>query len=591
MKIITSNYAKRCTLRLLGLVLTLITAAENLYAQPSVTLRPVITENLTAPMQFVHAGDATGRMFVAERAGVIKVFDNSDTKEGLYPYRGIFMDISSMIYSQGEGGLLSIVFHPEFEQNTTHRGELFVYFTDNANAPNSDLVLRRYKVADPLSYTASVTASDEILRIPHPTYSNHNGGEMHFGPNDGLLYLSVGDGGGAGGPGNNSQRTTPASPTDKSYLLGKILRLDVNNISQGLAYAIPAGNPFSNEVYDYGLRNPFRWSFDRTTGDMWIGDVGQSMREEIDFRPAATAPGVNYGWNCFEGDLPYTPAAGNCGGFPNFAPAFAYQGVSVIGGVFYRGTDGVLANYFISADYGSGNIHFTKRNAANDGWETVVKANTIAGIADFDISDIGESESGEVHLVGLASNAIYRLESVVLPVKLTSFKAVKTAEGARLNWQTSSEENFSNFEVQYSADQGKFQTVGTVASSNQINGTTYQFSHSMPALGNAYYRLKMMDLDKTFEYSRIVSLQTDELAEGGFVRPSLVNSGSMNLLLEGSHQSFELVSTNGAVFHKEDISGKKGPLNIPVNKITSGMYIVRLIGNENVQQQKILILN
>jgi len=591
MREISNHYPVGRALQLV-VVLSAFLCFEKLLAQPPITLRPVITSNLTAPMQIVNAGDASGRIFVAERAGRIKAFQPVGTPQ--YSYLGTFLDFSSLVGSSGEGGLLSIVFHPGFASTGVHRGELFAFYTDINTQPNSDLILRRYRVSDPVANTPTVLSTDEILRIPHPNFSNHNGGEIHFGP-DGFLYMSVGDGGGGGDPNNNAQRTVAASANDKSYLLGKMLRIDVNNTSQGRLYATPASNPFpagaaiKNEVFDYGLRNPFRWSFDRLTGDMWIGDVGQDRWEEIDFRPAASVPGVNYGWNCYEGEATYNTSSG-CNTLINFAPAYVYDGQSVIGGVFYRGTNSLLAGYYIGADYVSGNIHLVSANTTpgEGAWTTRVIPNILPNANEIGFTDIGEAENGDIYITGLRSNSVYLVASTALPVKLTAFSASKSVEGAKLKWQTAAEENFSKFEIEYASNQKKFEAIGTVYPSGN---RSYEFTHAGLLSGNSYYRLKMIDQDNSFRYSGIISLQTDESAEGGFVRPSLVNSGSMNLLVEGIYHSFELVGTNGFVFHKQNISGTKGAISIPVNKITSGMYVVRLISNENVKQQKILIIN
>ena len=582
---------KNGLIRLMIFFLIETISAGSSIAQPSLFLNPVVTTNLVAPIQVVNAGDGSGRLFVAEKGGMIKVFGSSPLA-GPYPYQGTFLDLSTIVGTTGEGGLLSIVFHPDYEKaGDPNQGDLFVYYTDRLTQPNSDLILAKYKVSDPAANSATVVSVTEILRIPHPGESNHNGGEMHF-DKSGLLYLSVGDGGGGGDPSNNAQKKEPLFTGDKSYLLGKMLRLDVDNISGGTNYSIPAQNPFGNEIFSYGLRNPFRWSFDRTTGDMWIGDVGQDNWEEIDFSAASANGGVNYGWNCFEGNTPYNNST-TCNALTNYTPAYVYDGQSVVGGTVYRGSRYIdLKGYYVGADYYTGNLHLIRRNDANNGWTTTVQPGTVLNIPNLNISDIGESESGELYAVSLASNSIYHIQaSGALPVKLVNFDGKKTLEGNRLSWQTSFENNSSEFEIEHSVDSRHFIKVGNVSSQNAAQGSRYQFTHSAISSVNNYYRLKMIDTDHSFEHSRIISVNEDKVVTGDFVRPSLINSGTMDLLLENDYQSLELVHANGSVFYKQNISGKTGNFRIPVSTASSGLYIVRLTGNDHVKQQKVMILH
>jgi hypothetical protein len=254
-------------------------------SKPWVALDPArahlqeLAGGLSAPVAIANAGDGSGRLFVVEQSGRIRIVRNG----GLVT--NAFLDIQSKVASVGERGLLALAFHPDYATN----GRFFVMYTDLGG----DLTLSEFHVSgDP---DLAGATENILLTIEHSENTNHNGGTLAFGP-DGYLYWSTGDGGGGGDPGENAQ--------DLTELLGKILRLDVDSASP---FAIPAGNPFSSSpvantklIWAYGLRNPWRISFDRGTGDVYIGDVGQNLWEEIDYQPASSPGGEDYGWDMYE---------------------------------------------------------------------------------------------------------------------------------------------------------------------------------------------------------------------------------------------------------------------------------------------------
>ncbi|MBK9256058.1 MAG: PQQ-dependent sugar dehydrogenase [Saprospiraceae bacterium] len=353
----------------------------------TVIFSPVINTNLSLPIQLTHSGDGSNRVFVAEKGGRIKVFNKNYT----------LIDTLIFITNMGnanEQGLLSFAFHPNFKNN----GYFFVFHTQ---AITNALIVDRYTISDTDSDKANVASRFPILNIPHPDYTNHNGGEIHFGK-DGYLYISTGDGGSGDDPDDNGQ--------DSLALLGKILRIDINSASGPNNYSIPSGNPNpTSPVYCYGLRNPFRWSFDRYTGDMYIGDVGQSAREEINFRAAGEIAGSNFGWDCFEGSLPH-PTSAPCLPYANYvAPIYEYATVSnnrsVVGGNVYRGyayTD--LKGWYFAADYFSRNL----RKIINNGSSWVV-INQLMPASYTGVTDFGETEDGELHMVDMDSHTIYKI--------------------------------------------------------------------------------------------------------------------------------------------------------------------------------------
>src|SRR5215208_1247583 len=305
-----------------------------------------VTSGLLQPLLITNAGDGSGRLFIIERAGRIRIIKNGTLLSTP------FLDIHTIVNStSGEQGLLALAFHPDYENN----GQFYTVH----NNQDGSLVLSRFTRSQNNPDLANANSMIPLLTIPHPNNTNHNGGTLAFGP-DGYLYWSTGDGGGGGDPANNAQNL--------NVLLGKILRLDVNSDTP---YGIPSDNPFFNqanvrkEIWAYGLRNPWRISFDRQTGDLFIGDVGQSVREEIDFQPAASNGGENYGWRVMEGSLCFNPSS-NCDKSGKVLPVAEYDhtlGCSVTGGHIYRGTRfPSLTGYYFYGDYCSGRLFSLKNN-------------------------------------------------------------------------------------------------------------------------------------------------------------------------------------------------------------------------------------
>ena len=363
-------------------------AAAAVFNPANIVFREAMS-GLVQPIFIANGGDGSDRLFIVERAGRIRIFKAGS----LLP--APFLDIQSIVNDSGsEQGLLALAFHPSYETN----GRFFTVHTDQ----NGSLVLSRFSrsgnpdLANPNSHVP-------LLTIPHPTHQNHNGGTLAFGP-DGYLYWSTRDGGGGGDLSNNAQNL--------SSLLGKILRLDVDHPTPGLNYSIPGSNPFFNmpnrrgEIWAYGLRNPWRISFDRQTGDLFIADVGQSSREEIDFQPASSAGGENYGWRIMEGSLCFNPSTG-CDQSGKVLPVAEYShsvGCSVTGGHIYRGAfyPDMQGRYFYG-DFCTG-VFFSLYDDPVNGW-------TVTQVADtpYQISTFGEDEQGELYLTDYSTGKIYQI--------------------------------------------------------------------------------------------------------------------------------------------------------------------------------------
>ena len=350
---------------------------------PSLALT-LVASDLQSPTGIVNAGDSSGRLFLLEQPGRIRVV--ADGELLAQP----FLDISREITSGGEQGLLGLAFHPDY----AHSGRFFINYTDE----NGDSVVSRFTVSSDDPNLADPGSEVELLRVPQP-FPNHNGGGLAFGP-DGYLYISLGDGGAGGDPLENGQNL--------STLLGTLLRIDVDN---GDPYAIPPGNPFVDdsatrpEIWAYGLRNPWRFSFDRETGDLWIADVGQNMWEEINFQGAESSGGENYGWNVMEGAHCFEPAQG-CETDGLEVPVLEYdhdQGCSVTGGYRYRGSEiGGLQGTYVFGDYCSGQIWGASESG--EGWATVPLLSS-----ELRISAFGEDEAGELYVADLGAGNIYRI--------------------------------------------------------------------------------------------------------------------------------------------------------------------------------------
>jgi len=400
---------------LLVVVATHTSSAQPIYPQPesinttsdvlhttaafTIGLRYVVG-GLSAPVHITHAGDGSGRLFVVQQGGQVRVIKNGVLLSTP------FLDISSLVSCCGEQGLLSIAFDPNYATN----GIFYVYYTDNSG----NVAVARYVVSNPASDVAAVVNVTPILNVEHPQ-GNHNGGQLQFGPHDGYLYLGIGDGGAAGdqGSGHHEPGGNGQYP---GTLLGKLLRINVRGVP---TYTIPTTNPFAQtagylpEIWALGLRNPWRFSFDRLTGDLFIGDVGQDCYEEIDYQPAASHGGENYGWRRMEGYHAFDPANMlNCNQ-PTPTPTDVTLPIveiphpdaeAIVGGYVYRGNayPGIQGVYFY-ADEIMGRLWAIEH--VNSTW---VNATDISSPG---ISSFGEDDNGELYAADYNGGAIYQVVS------------------------------------------------------------------------------------------------------------------------------------------------------------------------------------
>ena len=383
------RFLATCFSLLTGFVFCASSLAQTIPDASEVRLERV-AGGFTRPLYVTHAGDGSGRLFVVEQAGRIWIIQ--DGRILPEPFLDIGGWLPWEVHSSGftERGLLGLAFHPQYAEN----GYFFLHYNDD----RGDTVLARFRVSAEDANRADLLSAQIILTVVQP-FANHQGGTVVFGP-DGQLYLGLGDGGSAGDPWGHGQRP--------NTLLGTILRLEVG-VGRSADYAIPPDNPFvgradaAAEVWVYGLRNPWRFSFDRETGDLFIGDVGQNQWEEISLQPAGSGGGENYGWNAYEGFARYA------GGLPfaeTVAPIAVYPhrlGNSVTGGYVYRGESlpGLYGAY-VFGDFGSGRIWTLQPTAAGNWWMNEFMRTTHA------ISSFGEDERGELYLLDYADGSLWQ---------------------------------------------------------------------------------------------------------------------------------------------------------------------------------------
>lgn len=452
----------------------------------TIDLEPIAT-NLDAPVAITHANDSSDRLFITLKGGRIVIYD------GIAILPTPFLDISTLVSTAGEQGLLSVAFHRGYAVN----GFFYVNYTDTTGAT----VIANYSVSsDP--NLADPSSAQILLTITQP-FQNHNGGQIQFGP-DGYLYIGMGDGGSGGDPSNNAQN--PAT------LLGKMLRIDVDG---SMPYTVPADNPFLGdpvarpEIWALGLRNPWRFSFDRVMSDMFIADVGQNNREEVNFQPSDSPGGENYGWRLMEGSQCFNPSTG-CNDGTLTLPVLEYNhssGCSITGGYRYRGFryPGLEGVYFYG-DFCSGRVWGAQVDDSGV-WTGNELLDTNLQIATF-----GEDEDGEIYLAHFSSpnGAVYRLVTQV-PGAPGELKATSvSSDQIDLSWVDNATDE-DGFKIQRkTGNQGSYSQIATVGP-DTVTYSDFGISDATPH----HYRILAFNSNGDSAYSNTAS-----------ATPSLNGSGS-----------------------------------------------------------------
>lgn len=530
-----------------------------LSAQPDIALVPVAS-GFSEPVAIRNAGDE--RLFIVERHGHIKILhaDGSVTT---------FLDIDARVGSSGgEQGLLGLAFHPDYASN----GYFYVNYTNNSG--NTRVSRFSVDVSDP---DLGNSASESILLTITQPYSNHNGGDLAFGP-DGYLYIPTGDGGSGGDPGDRAQDIT-------SQKLGKMLRIDIDGASP---YAIPPDNPFvgitgDDEIWAYGLRNPWRFSFDRLTGDMWIGDVGQGAWEEVDFQAAGSDGGENYGWRCYEGNDEYDVSTCDLGGtfvFPihEYNHSFSTGGYAITGGYVYRGSEFAgMYGYYIVCDYVTGNF-WTIYPDGTGGWNTEL----LAGLED-DISSFGEDVYGEIYACDLSSGDIYHVIDAncgaVWGVEVSGI----TSSTATISWQ---DVGSPNYKVQYKIAGSPWAITTTTGTSVTLTGLspastyTFKIKNKCPGVPGMFIKNGLFITAPAKEI---------QVSEQNVDVKFVANIGSTQFTLNAPmHQvTLQLHTLTGEIVMQKDmVDGEV----LQTKELAKGMYIASFLKDNTVlANQKIVI--
>jgi glucose/arabinose dehydrogenase len=517
-----SGYLKTPRMKKCYLFLFLLLAGSRGFSQPVLGFQSFLT-GLTAPVDIVNAKDGSNRLFIVQQNGIIRVHSGGSL------LATPFINLSSVIRYDvgGERGLLSIAFHPQYATNRY----FFVYYNNTAG----NVELAQYRTSSSDANVADAASGKILLTITKP-FTNHNGCKLLFGT-DGNLYFGTGDGGSGGDPQNNAQNL--------NSLLGKMIRINVDNFNTAPYYTVPSTNPLVGvantrpEIYGWGLRNPWRWSFDRQTGDMWIADVGQGAWEEVNMIPAAATSGLNYGWRCYEGTHAYdlsqcgtTPATGKT------YPIFEYDhssagGYSITGGLVYRGTEfTALQGYYMCADYVNPNGWLIAPNGSG-GWNVTQQTNFPANVSSF-----GDAEDGTLYLSTLSGTVYKVLVTGSLPVRLLSFNGESRNGRDVLRWTTTADPSLDHFEIEQSPDGTRFHTIGSLQPT-----TANAYSYTTTAItGDRYYRLKMRYSTGSVQYSAVLRL-TNKSSAG--ISATVTGHSQLQLTTATNLQQVNLLNMQG----------------------------------------------
>ncbi len=550
----------------------------SVYAQPILEFTPISFSgaSLSQPLDITGCGDDSGRLFITQKGGYIRIVKDNEVMADY------FLDIHTRVMNSGERGLLGMAFHPKFPDSPY----VFVNYVISGTITNR---ISRFSLNE--NDANDLDENTEFILLEQTgVQTNHKAGDLAFGP-DGYLYIGFGDGGGGGDPAKSGQNL--------ETFLAKIIRIDVDHRDGQLNYAIPPDNPFVgtaglDEIWYYGMRNPWRISFDRLTGDFWIGDVGQNLWEEVDMIPAGTSGGLNFGWNCQEGNHAYDPQ--NCAQGTDFVwPVFEYphncnpcpngKGASLTGGFVYRGSDfPLLQGLYVCADYVSNYLWMLKQTKS-DPVEVDVFTQVGSGMVS-EIVSFGEDDRGELYACNL-NGTIYRVGATrLLPIQWDAILGKIVAHGNKIEWTVNQTFGIDQFDVQRS-NNVLFSDYSSIAQVLPIEGKShFEYTDPFKQADYIYYRVAGKRTDGTTEYSSVVRIQADPVS-----RPSLVFDTSNNLW----QVRLPALWQNGSVI-MYDVQGKEifkhinsGDVKVNLTKpIIPGIYVVKVSVEDRVWSEELM---
>ncbi len=547
-------------------------------AQPELKFTPVTLTGpaLVQPLDITGCGDGSGRLFITEKRGTIRIIKDGEVLPDF------FLNIQTQVINSGERGLLGMAFHPQFPDspyiyvNYVIKGTIINQisrFTLNPENPND------------------IDESTEVKYLSQQgVETNHKAGDLAFGP-DGYLYFGMGDGGGGGDP-------TTAGQNNETYL-GKIMRIDVNTTGPSTPYGIPADNPFVDtngldEIWANGIRNPWRISFDRLTGDFWIADVGQNLYEEIDMIPAGTAGGMNFGWDCREGKHGYEPQ--NCPGNAVFVePIFEYphscspcpsgRGASLTGGFVYRGSDfPALQGYYICADYVS-NYYWMIRQTGSDPLEFEAFPFNGTGLIS-ELVSFGEDDRGEMYACNL-NGKLYAVGTAgPPPTQWEDIHAEIVIGGNQIDWTVQQTTGIVDFEIQRSLTDGFDDYVIVHRLLPDQIENTYQYTDPYIQPISVYYRIVANREDATKATSPVVRTIADPVSRPTLVLDQNTNIWRINIPDPWTYGEVTLYDLQGKeVYVRKVGADRQVDLTPP---ITPGCYFVKLRGKMGTWSDRVV---
>ena len=571
-------------MKLFGGFLSFILFATPLFAQNIDIIEAYPNLEIGAIMDIQSAPDGLDRLYIAEKGGALK-YVSLDGQTSSAP---IFLNLRNRVVTNGDWGLQSVAFHPSYAEN----GYLFVHYSDDN--PNRS-VISRFQRSQNDPNVADLNSEVVLLELEQPA-TNHNGGKIFFGP-DGYLYIPFGDGGGAGDPWNNGQ--------DLTTWHSSVLRIDVDNSSNGRSYGIPADNPFvgntdgyREEIYAYGFREPWRSSVG-PKGKIWVADVGQDKREEINW----VESGGNYGWKVTEGNICHSPSVG-CDRSGKKEPVWEYthsDGLSITGGYVYTNdNDGCfdLLGKYIYADYVT-NVIWAITYDENG----VIDNEELTSNAGINISTFGVDRHGTIYMADFGSNgSIHKFacsDDPPLPVELTSFNVLVDGGRVHLSWETASELNNAGFEVQQKGPgEAIFERVAFVTGAGTTN-EPQSYTHIVENLspGIHVFRLKQIDFDGTFAFSDAAEawIDIEQAYRVSPLHPNPFNPSTQFSVAVKTTQRvrvdvYDLTGRHiERLFDNPLMAGAEHRLTWEASSAPSGVYYIRVEG-ENFQTSKRAVL-